>query len=251
MKLTTASKFAPIALAFSLLTGPALAQAIDLNTSHRSDADKTRDATSKPAQIIEFAQVKPGMVVVDIFGGSGYYSELLSQAVGPDGRVYLHNNKAYLPYVGKELDARLADKSLTNVVRWDREADALELPKAQTDRVFFVLGYHDIFYHTDGWQLDEKTVMSQLYDSLKPGGMLLVIDHAAKANSNTQYVQDLHRIDEQFVKQQLPKWGFKLVSESKLLRNEADQHDISVFDASIRRKTDRFVQLWQKPVSKL
>jgi predicted methyltransferase len=186
------------------------------------------------------------MVVADIFGGGGYYSELLSRIVGKDGKVYLHNNQAYLKFVGKELVARVKDNRLANVVDYKREADNLGFADSSLDAVFFVLGYHDMYHKTDKWSISPEHFINQLYKALKPGGLLLVVDHSAPVGSEARHSQKLHRIDEEFVKKQLTDKGFEFVKDSEILRNEHDSRLISPFRPEIRRKTDRFVQLFKK-----
>jgi len=207
--------------------------------------DITRDKTSFPQQIIAFAGVKQGMIIGDVFGGGGYYSELLGDVVGKSGKVYLHNNKAYMPWVEKQLVARLKDNRLDNVVRYDREADNLGF-KGNLDEIFYVLGFHDLYHIADGWNVPAEPFIKQLYNSLKKGGKLLIIDHSAVANSGKKYSQDLHRIDGEFVKKTLSAHGFKFLKQTDILANKNDSRMIGVFDKSIRRKTDRFVMLFEK-----
>ncbi len=219
-----------------------LAQAeVDLAHPHRSVADKTRDVTSKPVETLALMSIKEGMTVLDLLGGSGYFSELLSQQLGSQGKVLLHNNKAYLPYVGKDLEARLADGSLKNVVRYDREVDNLGLSENSLDAVFFVMGYHDMYHVSPGWKIDDNDLLGQVKKALKPNGLMLVIDHSAPVGSKLSYAQEQHRIDEDFVKSSLQSMGFELVRQSDLLRNPDDKRTNSVFDPAIRGKTDRFV----------
>lgn len=229
-------------VAFGLISLTSLAAAqVELNHPHRSSADKQRDSSSKPVETIALMSIKEGMTVLDLLGGSGYFSELLSQQVGAKGKVLLHNNKAYMPFVGKDLEARLADGSLKNVVRYDRELDQLGLQENSLDAVFFVMGYHDMYHVSPGWKIDDKDLMGQIKKALKPNGLMLVIDHSGPLGSKLAQAQDNHRIDEDFVKTSLTGFGFEVVKQSDLLRNPADPRNNSVFDPSIRGKTDRFV----------
>lgn len=237
-----------------LVGGMLFSQAGDLDQTYRAaidkkgrtEADLARDKHSKPIEILKFTRIKPGMVIADIFAGGGYYSEILANVVGPEGKVYLHNNQAYLQFVAKQLDERLAGDRLANVVNHKREADALELPDNSLDRVFMVMSYHDIYFETQGWKLDGTRLFDQIKKALKPGGLLVIIDHAAEAGSRQTQVQKLHRIDEAFAKKDISSHGFILVGEGMALRNSEDDHAVNVFDPKVKGKTDKFVLLFKK-----
>jgi len=227
--------------AFSM---PILASSVDL--SNRSEADMKQDEGRKPAEIINFAGIKAGDKVLDLLAGGGYYSELLSRVVGEEGEVTLQIPKAYLKYAEKSLKKRLADNRLKNVTYLLSEADDLKLGKQKYDSAFLVLGFHDMFFKEDGWDFTAEVVMPQVLNSLKSGGKLLVIDHDAAENSGIKDVKTLHRIDSDFVKADLEKRGFKLIKTSAILENSADDHSKLVFVPELRRKTDRFVMLFEK-----
>jgi len=212
----------------------------------RAQQDVLRDAQSKGPEIVDLVGIKPNMQVLDILGGGGYYSEIISGKVGQGGNVYLHNNQAYMPWVEKELIARLDENRLENVVRWDKEADNLALKKQSFDAIFFVLGYHDMYHTAKDWSIDKDDFLKQLDESLKAGGKLLVVDHNAVAGSGTQHSQKLHRIDVEYVKKELTGKGYKLIKESSILANLKDDRMGSPFSKEMRRKTDRFVLLFEK-----
>lgn len=151
-----------------------------------------------------------------------------------------------MPWVEKELVARLKDNRLSNVIRYDREDEDLELKTNQFDAVFHILGYHDLYHTADGWDVDKEHFLNQIVPSIKKGGQLVVVDHAAIENSKTKHSQKLHRIDEQYVIDELVGYGFKLVTQSDLLANEKDDRTISPFKPEMRRKTDRFILVFEK-----
>lgn len=218
-----------------------------LDHPDRPDVDRERDATSLPAQVLQFARLPENGVVVDLFGAGGYYSEIIARAMGPDSRVYLHNNAAYLGFSGDALTQRLQRERLPSVVRYDREIDAFDLPADSVDFVITVLTYHDIYYKTDGWDLNAQDFFGTIHDILKPGGTLLVIDHIAADNTGSTAAQDLHRIDPAFALADISSHGFEFAGESEVLKNAADPLDVNVFDPSIRRKTSRFVYKFIEP----
>lgn len=212
----------------------------------RSESDIARDKTSKPKAIMAFLGIKKGDHVLDFLGGSGYYSQLIATAVGSSGKVVLHTNQAYMKFVGKELAKRKASGGLDNVTQLLSEADDLKLGTEQFDTAILVLGYHDFFYKKDDWDFPADTVMPQLHKSLKKGGQLLIIDHDADKNSGISVIESLHRIEGSYVMEDILQRDFKFVKESNLLQNDQDSLNILVFDPKIRRKTSRFVYLFEK-----
>ena len=106
------------------------------NANERSSKDIERDNYRKGPEVVDLVALKPGMKVLDLLGGGGYYSELIAKQVGDSGVVYLHNNNAYLPYVKEQLATRFADNRLNNVVRYDKELNQInEELEAQRDEI--------------------------------------------------------------------------------------------------------------------
>ena len=145
----------------------------------RTDADRERDAGRKPGQVLEFFQIAPGMTVLDMFSGGGYYTEMLSEIAGPDGKIVAHTNTAYAGFVGDEAVERYADNRLANVEILLAENNELELPEAEFDVVMLILSYHDIYFVdvANGWpKIDAAKFLAELEQGLKPGGILAVVD---------------------------------------------------------------------------
>lgn len=206
----------------------------------RSAADIQRDITSKPFTVLEFAGVKPGWQVMDMFAGNGYYSELLAQAVGPQGKVYLHNNQAYMAFASK-LNERVKNQRLPNVEIYVREVEDINLPSDSLDLVLLVKTYHDVYFSQSGWTVTAEPLFKTIHRVLKPGGQLLIIDHHGAAGSGNSRAQDLHRIEAEFAKKDISSRGFTWVEESTALHNSTDPLNISVFDPAISGQTSRFV----------
>ena len=214
----------------------------------RWQRDLKRDLTDHPIEVLSFSGVAPGMQVLDLFSGNGYWSELFARVVGPNGRVVAHTNRAYRGFVGKLADRRFADGRVPRVRILVSELDDLELGRARFDLVFLALAYHDLYYHADYWpQPGRAHFFRQVLAALEPGGTLLVIDHAADSDTGTAAAQTLHRIDEQFARQDFVDAGFEYVAESDALRNNHDDRLRAVFDAEIRGRTDRFMIRFRRP----
>ncbi len=216
----------------------------------RNDADRERDAGRKPAQVLDFMRIEPGMTILDLFSGGGYYSEILSYVVGENGSVVSHSNEAYLTFVGDEFNARHADGRLPNVEVLMAENNELELSADQFDAILLILAYHDIFYVApqQGWpKIDGEKLLAELFKGLKPGGIVGIVDHFAEAGAPRETGGTVHRIDPGIVIADMQVAGFTLDAKSDLLRNMNDDYSKIVFDPELRGKTDRFVLRFLKP----
>jgi len=221
-----------------------------LADTSRLDGDAARDAGRKPAEVLAFMGVTPGMTVLDMFSGGGYYSEIISLVVGGDGQVVAHSNKAYLQFVGEEFVSRYAGGRLPNVDILMAENNKLRLDEDQFDVIMMGLAYHDTYWVNPdgGWpEIDRSALNAELFNSLKPGGVLGIVDHHAADGASTDSVADLHRIDRSIVVAELAAAGFVLEAESDILRNPDDDHTLGVFAPEIRGNTDRFVLRFRKP----
>lgn len=248
-------RFACLIAAF-LLAVPLQAQPVPdfiaaaVASPERSAKDRERDARDKPAELLAFAGLKPGMKVADVLGGGGYWSEILVRAVGPSGSVTLVNNPGYFNFGKDDLKTRFGDGRLKEVKRRVFELSNMDLGREQFDLITIYLSYHDIYWVDEegyGWpKIDADRFLTQLHDALKPGGKLLIVDHAAVAGTGKSAAQDLHRIDEAFTKKDIAAHGFLLEKAWPNLRNSADDHTKGVFDEAIRGKTDRFTHLYRR-----
>jgi predicted methyltransferase len=221
-----------------------------LASPSRSAEDRERDARDKPAEVLALAKFEAGDTVADILAGSGYYSEILSGIVGPQGQVLLVNDTRYDAFGKEGYTKRLADGRLPNVRHLVGPADALGMGEGVLDGAVIVMSYHDLYWVDDekpGQQkIDADQFLDQIARALKPGGALLVVDHSAKAGTGSSAAQTLHRIDEQFAIADFKQHGLALEAELPVLRNAADDRSKNVFDPAIRGKTDRFVHLYRK-----
>ena len=238
------------ALAMAAFAGAATAQVpanitAALASPARPAADTARDAARKPGEILAFAGVKPGDTVVDFIIGGGYFTRILSGAVGDKGVVYAYQPAQFIQYQAKYGEDLKAAATLPNVKPLDGSLLPLDLPD-NLDLVITVQNYHDL--HLKPFPTATAAgVNAEIFKSLKPGGVFLIIDHAAVAGSGLAAVDTLHRIDVAAVKAEVEAAGFKLDSESPLLRDAADAHTINVFDPAIRGKTDQFILKFRKP----
>jgi predicted methyltransferase len=216
---------------------------------NRTDADRKRDERSKPEVILGLLDLQPGQSVVDLFAGGGYYSELMAGVVGQDGTVILQNNYGYAKWVEKYLQERYIDSEVPAITVLRSEVPDLKLAPESMDAALMVMSYHDLYYVNPDVGFEKADVpgfFAQVHKALKPGGKLLIVDHAAADGSGTDDTQAIHRIDEEFARQDLEDNGFRFVASSDALRNPDDDRTKLVFDKTIRGKTDRFILLFEK-----
>jgi len=210
----------------------------------RPQADTDRDAARKPGEVLAFAGVKSGETVLELIPGGGYFTRILSGAVGPTGHV----NELVPLRGGADMKASsngvAADPHFANVSEGAFSPDAIA-KAGPVDLVWTSQNYHDL--HLTQLKLDVVALDKQIFAALKPGGVFFIEDHAAKAGTGATAPDALHRIDEDFVKQEVESVGFKLVGESDVLRNPADDHTLKVFDPAIRGHTDQFLLKFRKP----
>jgi predicted methyltransferase len=216
----------------------------------RMEKDRQSDPFRRPDLVLGFFEIQPGMVVLDLFSGGGYYTEIVSRVVGDQGEVLAHNNAAYVAYAKDDIDLRYADNRLANVNRITSEADQLELPESRFDAALVMLTWHDFYYldEENGWPaIDEASLVSKLCAALKPGAVLGLTDHVAAEGSDPQETaQNLHRIDPQRIKADLQGSCFEYEGELQVLRNSADDHSQPMFAEGVRGKTDRVVYKFRR-----
>jgi predicted methyltransferase len=231
---------------------PADSDPIQATLTHpdRLAGDAIEDEWRKPAEVLKVLDAKPGMRVLDYLSGGGYYTELLARIVGPQGQVIAFNNAPYLKYAAEKPAQRYGNQRLSNVAQLTTAPEDLPLNPESLDAALFVQSYHDLHWVSkDGsWPAtDPKASLAKLATALKPGAVVVVVDHVAAAGSDpATSVDTLHRIDPDIIKRDFEAAGLKFESESDALRNSADDHTQGVFEPSIRHKTDQVVYRFVK-----
>lgn len=212
----------------------------------RPQADRERDAARKPAEILAFAQIAPGEVVGDYIMGSGYWTRILSNAVGPQGKVYAFQPDEFIgfrPAYGEEQNAAAAGRA--NVVPLRGPVAAPPFPE-KLDTIITVQNMHDLYIGAMPQGTGPKALKA-LYAALKPGGTLLVVDHSAAAGAGLAAANSLHRMDRDAAIAALTAAGFTVEAESAVYIRPDDPRTANVFDPAIRGKTDQFVLRLRKP----
>jgi len=226
--------------------GPAPDYAAALADPQRPAAERERDAARKPAELLAFAEVEPGEKVGDYIMGGGYWTRILANVVGPQGKVYAFQPDefiAFRPAYGEEQAAAVEGRANVAALRGPVAAPVFPEP---LDTLITVQNFHDLYIGAMPAGTGPKAIAA-LHGALKPGGTLLVVDHSAAAGSGTTTADALHRIDKQAAIDALTAAGFVLEAESDLYSRPDDSRTANVFAPEIRGKTDQFVLRFRKP----
>jgi len=235
----------------ALAAGPATSAVPDhlakaLADKARPAADSARDADRKPGDLLAYAGLKPGDKVADLVMGGGYFTRVLAAAVGPKGEVTAYQPDEFIRFQASYGEnQKTVAAAYPNVKANSQSLQALDLPDG-LDLVLTVQNYHDL--HLTPFPKDTAAkVNAEVFKSLKPGGVYLIVDHVGVTGSGMDAPNKVHRIDPAIVRQEVEAAGFKLEGQSALLANKDDPHTSNVFDGPLKEKTDQFVMKFRKP----
>jgi predicted methyltransferase len=209
----------------------------------RSDADREADKRRNPVPFLAFAGLRPGMKVLDMGAGAGYSTELVARVVGPSGNVYGQNPPDFGERGKAAFAARLATPAMKNAVSLAQPFDdPVPADVRDLDAITFLFFYHDTTY----MQVDRAQMDRKLFAALKPGGVLVIADHSAKAGADITVGKSLHRIDEAVVRREVEAAGFKQIAEGDFWRQPGDPRDFTTQKPT--GPVDEFVLKFQKPM---
>ena len=220
-----------------------------VSAPQRNAGDDKRDTVDHPAEILRLTGIGPRMHVADVLAGDGYYSELLANLVGPQGHVLMINNSSFDKWSDGGRQKRLADNRLPNVEYRVVDLDHMNLAAHSLDAIVLSKVYHDLYWvdTTGVWpKFDTGGVLDQLVAALKPGGVLLLVDHSALAGHGSNDASSLHRIEEGYARHDFEKRGLHVIAHSDLLRRADDKRDSVSYKPPMLYKTDRFVLVFRK-----
>lgn len=226
---------------------PTISTAQAISDPRRPAQDVALDTQRQGAAVLDLANIQPGWKVADIMQGAGYFTRLFVAKAGPTGKVYAWSPDAFM-----KAKPALYDDSLNvlqraypdQIVTMRSGFDDLVFPE-KLDMIFTSQNYHDL--HMKVFPAGLAAEMNKkVFDSLKPGGIYVVVDHVA--NPDTANAPDtVHRIDPAVLRSEIEAAGFKFDGESPALRKPADDHTLMVMNPAIRGKTDQIIYRFRKP----
>jgi predicted methyltransferase len=245
LKMTRPDRPIALLMALTLVAVPCmastdLAPGFDgaLAAPDRPQEDKDRDAKRKPRAVLEFAGIGAGDRVLDLNAGGGWYTEVLSAAVGPEGHIISQNGMRFADRMSGPLNARAERLGNVEVVFTELADFAVDKP---VDAALTALNLHDFANRGEEQGL---AFVGAAFRALKPGGTFVVIDHVGIDGQDNSA---LHRMTVADARAILEKGGFVIEAESDTLHNPADDHTLSMRDPSLDRDTDRFLIRARKP----
>ncbi|MES2987017.1 MAG: methyltransferase [Pseudomonadota bacterium] len=247
MKLFVTNVLLALALPFTAhaQTVPAHITAALADPARPAD-QRARDGARHSGEILALAGIKPGDKVADFLMGGGFWTRILSPAVGPKGQVYAYQAAEFISFrkeYGTEQDAAVKGYANVTPLRMSLGEVAFAEP---LDAIITVQNYHDLHLKMAPPGA-AAYIAGRLFAALKPGGVLLVVDHVANTDPGFTAPDALHRIDPAAARVELEGVGFKFEAESQLLRNAEDPHTANVFTPALRGKTDQFIHVYRKP----
>jgi predicted methyltransferase len=210
----------------------------------RPKDDVAADALRDPADTLAFAGVRPGMAVAELFPGGGYFTRLISDAVGPTGKVYGLENAGWTDAVTADR-ALLAQPGRSNLALDVEPFGQFQLP-AKVDLFWITQNYHDLHIAKYG-AVDMADFNRRVFAALKPGGVYFILDHQANPGTTLAQIAVLHRIEKAQVIREVTAAGFRLVAEGRFLERPADDHTRTIFDPAIRGHTDQYALKFVRP----
>lgn len=238
--LLAAAMLTPMA-SFAAQTVPSFVRAA-IADPHRPARDVAADALRDPVDTLAFAGVKPGMSIVEMFPGGGYYTRLLSDIVGPKGHVLGIENAGWKGAV-KADQALLREPGRARVQIKAEAFGAMDAPRP-VDLVWITQNYHDLKIAEYG-QVDIAAFNREVFQALKPGGVYFILDHQANPGTTLAQTAKLHRVEKAQVIKEVTAAGFRLVDEGTFLRRSDDDHTRPIFD--LKGKTDQYALKFVKP----
>jgi predicted methyltransferase len=203
--------------------------------THRSPASKARDRYRHPKETLQFFGIRPEMTVVEIWPGGGWYTDILAPTLRDRGKLYVaeYGSNPPFPYQQREMDALTAKMTATPELYSSVTRTALNLftnelaiaPPGSADVVVTFRNVHNWFQEGYGPPNAPELAFKAMFDALKPGGVLGVVDHRWPDPTTEDPRARNGYISERRVVEYAENAGFELIGGSEINSNPLDTHD--------------------------
>lgn len=217
-----------------------------LAANDRVDGDRALDANSHIGEALAFFGLHSGQTVGQIIAGSGYYTEVISRVVGPQGHVFAQNpREVLLRYAAAPWTQRLARPALGNVVRYDRELnEPFPADVRNLEAVYLLDGYHE----AGAQGVDRGAMHRAVFRALRAGGVYGIVGYAARAGRGMGDATSLARVEASTVISEVRAAGFRLEGEGDFARDASDARTANALgDGPGRGRGERFVLKFVRP----
>ena len=163
---------------------------------------ESREVFSAREQVLKACQIAPGDRIADVGAGTGFYSRLFSEAVGPKGWVY---SVDITPQFLSHINAKSADDDITNQTSVLCSDRSVRLPPESVDLVFICDTYHHFEY--------PQSTLTSIHRALKPGGTLVLIDFERIPGKSREFIMGHVRAGKQAFREEVSEAGFEFERE--------------------------------------
>jgi len=205
-----------------------------INGPQRSEESKARDVYRKPYETLEFLGFRSDMTVVEIWPGGGWYTQILGPALRTRGKLYAAQFSLNPPagyqrrVLGKFMSMLGNDPDLYRdvVVTHFALPYALQVaPPGSADMVVTFRNVHNWVMPSNGGGKNAHLAFQAMFDALKPGGVLGVVDHRWPDPATEDPLAKNGYISAERTIQLAQDAGFVLADRSDILSNPRDNHE--------------------------
>ena len=178
--------------------------------------ERERDSWQRPDEILRQLDLHPGMTVVDLGSGAGYFALKIAARVVPDGRVFAVDlRRQSLAFLW--VRARIDGHRNLHIIRG--RVDDPRLPTAPVDAVLIANTYHEL--------TAPEQMLKALYTAMRPGGRLVVVDRAARTGVEPRDAADgHHEMPRVVAERQINQQGFETVLREDAFIDRSGDEDV-------------------------
>lgn len=223
----------PIVVACGLVAQPLSLETM-LEAEHRNSEDKARDVYRNPVATLEFFEVKDSSHVLDVWPGSGWYTDIVAPYVkgkgqytaaifAPDQLNSDDKRQVYWSKVSLKFMEKTADKSIYGDINYTVFQDGQFAPETKPNDVDVVLLIRAIHVWDEQGTLHDS--LKALWSVMKPGAVLGIVQHRANSLTAISSSAGEGYMDQRYVTEAVKQVGFEFVASSEINKNDKDTKD--------------------------